>query len=204
MTNDCFFFPLFLFLISFLTVCVSGAYLFEGRCLTSCPDAIHAANGSVLAGEPIDVCLPCHYSCVSCTGASDSECTSCHADAQLMSGYCRPKELVNQLEGYERWALGIELALALNVAILVALLAYLFCSSKSCARNNNRSDRAPIGAGERRRLNTSGSTADYRHLISVHQDASLKSPGSGSKVYMDSSSSRTAVITDDEDDELEQ
>jgi len=189
-------------LVSFLTVCVNGAFLFEGHCLTSCPDATHAANGSVLVGEPVGICLPCHYSCVTCTGASDSECISCHADAKLSGTaterYCRPKELVDQLASYDRWALGIELALALNVAVLVALLAYLFCSSKSCTR----SDRM-IGAGERRRLNTSGSTADYRHLISVHPDASLKSPGNNSSVY--NNSSRTAVVSEDEDDEeLEQ
>ena len=56
--------------------------------------------------------------------------------------------MVDQIYWYERWALGIELALAFNVALVVALSVYLLCTKTGCdlkkcltccARGQNRS-----------------------------------------------------------------
>lgn len=47
--------------------------------------------------------------------------------------YCHPHELVNQLANYEKWSLGVELALGLNVACLVALMVYLMCARNTCS-----------------------------------------------------------------------
>lgn len=63
------------------SVCDGSTYLWEGKCLSSCPASTLATNRTDLSGQ----CVPCHYSCLSCSGPSDSECTVCHADSQLHS-----------------------------------------------------------------------------------------------------------------------
>lgn len=88
---------------------------------------------------------------------------------------------MNQLTGYERWALGIELALALNVAIVVALVAYLCCSrssDSSCFGTKKDSERG-----------------DYRHLISYNPHS--KSPNNLNIEY---SGQGRASISDEDDD----
>lgn len=42
--------------------------------------------------------------------------------------YCHPRELAGLLAGYERWSLGVEMALAFNLAIVMALVVYMFCT----------------------------------------------------------------------------
>ena len=44
--------------------------------------------------------------------------------------FCHPKVLVEQLTHYEHWTLGTEIALAFNIALVVALCGYLLCSGK--------------------------------------------------------------------------
>ena len=40
--------------------------------------------------------------------------------------------MVGQLIAYERWALGVELALALNVALVAVLCVYMLCNRNGC------------------------------------------------------------------------
>ena len=47
--------------------------------------------------------------------------------------HCYPHELVKQLTGYEHWSVGVELALAFNLALVVALMIYMMCTKKSCS-----------------------------------------------------------------------
>ena len=42
--------------------------------------------------------------------------------------YCHPRELATLLANYERWSLGVELALAFNLAIVVSLVVFLLCT----------------------------------------------------------------------------
>lgn len=129
-------------------VCLNGFYLWGGRCLASCPPAHFASRQSVDDADVVisETCSPCHYSCMSCSGAGDSECITCHADAQLrsvitnqgsagskasMEVYCQPTSLVKQLASYERWALAIELFLGVNAAVVCALLAYMMCQGSA-------------------------------------------------------------------------
>lgn len=92
---------------------------------------------------------------------------------------------MNQLACYERWALGIELALALNVAIVVALLAYLFCKRS-----------ADSGCGGSR---VDSERGDYRHLISFNPHN--KSPNNLNIEYRDQER-QEASISDEDDDWL--
>ena len=45
--------------------------------------------------------------------------------------YCYPHELAKQLLGYENWSIGVELALAFNLALVMALVGYMMCAKKS-------------------------------------------------------------------------
>lgn len=72
--------------------------------------------------------------------------------------YCHPRELVGLLASYERWYLGVELALAFNVAVIIALLAYMMCI------------KSPGGSGFCFRLNCcpgneSEQPREYHHLV---------------------------------------
>ncbi|EFX76306.1 hypothetical protein DAPPUDRAFT_306271 [Daphnia pulex] len=122
--------------------CEVGSYLWEGKCLAVCPNASHPMNRTELNGLLSGVCVPCHYSCLYCRGPSDSQCTSCYPDSQLKlvsipgsqiepESHCYPHELVKQLTGYENWSVGVELALAFNLALVMALTIYMMCTKKS-------------------------------------------------------------------------
>ena len=166
-------------------VCQSGAYLWRGQCVYECPATSYPVNQTLLdqQGNVNGLCLPCHYSCLNCSGPADSECSGCHADAELRSSpstgwslftflsgknspcgiflllswlassasidlcinkpvhfvtgfggagdqFCHPKVLVEQLTHYEHWTLGTEIALAFNIALVVALCGYLLCRGK--------------------------------------------------------------------------
>ncbi len=132
--------------------------------MSTCPNASHSVNHTGLDGFVAGICAPCHYSCLFCSGPSDSECTSCYPDSQLKSIstsgmnllsvivfcvltinnccvilgshvipelYCYPHELVRQMAGYEHWSVGVELALAFNLALVMALVGYVMCTKKS-------------------------------------------------------------------------
>ncbi|KZS04479.1 Amontillado [Daphnia magna] len=65
-------------------MCDGDDFLWQGQCVTTCPESTHAINQTGLVGILL-ACVPCHYSCLTCNGPSDSECTTCHADSQLKS-----------------------------------------------------------------------------------------------------------------------
>lgn len=46
--------------------------------------------------------------------------------------HCYPNELAKELVIYEKWSIGVELALAVNLALVVALVVYMLCSKKGC------------------------------------------------------------------------
>ncbi|KZS05709.1 Amontillado [Daphnia magna] len=126
-----------------VAVCEAGFYMWEGKCMAVCPNASYPINHTGFNGFLNGICAPCHYSCLYCSGPSDSQCTSCYPDSQLKSisvpgsllepeSHCFPNELVRQLEGYENWSTGVELALAINLALVIALVCYTMCTKKSC------------------------------------------------------------------------
>lgn len=60
-----------------LTECIKDMFLVRGRCETKCPVRWYRSLNA--AGRPI--CLPCHYTCLTCAGDGDDQCTSCYDEA---------------------------------------------------------------------------------------------------------------------------
>lgn len=94
-------------------------------------------GGSTTALEAIDLepglktpltCLPCHYTCATCVGPHNNQCTSCLEDAQLFNLtdtepklYCYPNSVLSQIND-ANWHY------RLNVALSVVLFVISFVS----------------------------------------------------------------------------
>ena len=96
--------------------------------------------------------------------------------------YCYPAQLIKQLESYERWALGVDVVLAVNATAVVALLAYILCSHVCCSRRLKDMERG-----------------DYSHLISFNPKN--KSPENIKIEYTDQVTSRRSSFISNEDDD---
>lgn len=60
--------------------CKPGWYYHDGICVHKCPRGTYGVSDESKA-----VCSGCHYSCLTCSGPSNTECTSCHEDAEFSS-----------------------------------------------------------------------------------------------------------------------
>lgn len=54
-----------------------GLYLYEGRCEAVCPARTYPG----INAKERAACQPCHYTCLTCVGESDDQCTSCFDEA---------------------------------------------------------------------------------------------------------------------------
>ncbi|XP_041465657.1 proprotein convertase subtilisin/kexin type 5-like isoform X2 [Lytechinus variegatus] len=61
------------------TSCIDGAVLRGSQCITRCMDSEYMVN---------ERCLPCHSSCFSCNGGTETDCTSCFDDYVHMDMRC--------------------------------------------------------------------------------------------------------------------
>ncbi|XP_042325028.1 extracellular matrix organizing protein FRAS1 [Sceloporus undulatus] len=62
------------------TACAFPQVLYEGQCLSQCPEGLYHQEGQ---------CSSCHPSCKTCAGPSDAECVSCQPHATFVNGRCR-------------------------------------------------------------------------------------------------------------------
>ncbi|XP_046438550.1 furin-like protease 1 isoform X2 [Daphnia pulex] len=158
-------------------MCEDGGFLLQGQCVATCPESTHATNRTGLTGI-LPSCVPCHYSCLTCDGPSDSECVSCHADSQLKSvispgfkgrteKYCHPRELATLLASYERWSLGVELALAFNLAIVVSLVVFLLCTRKPGCGSSCILNCCTKGGANQSDKKKKKKKQEYHHLVST-------------------------------------
>lgn len=60
--------------------CKPSWYYHDGICVHKCPRGTYGVSDESKA-----VCSGCHYSCLTCSGPSNTECTSCHEDAEFSS-----------------------------------------------------------------------------------------------------------------------
>ncbi|RVE51309.1 hypothetical protein evm_003989 [Chilo suppressalis] len=97
------------------------------------------------------ICLQCHYTCASCTGPLNSQCTSCLDDARLVNQtdvelkvYCYPITVLPQIENVN-WHYRLNIALSIILFIVAFFLSAYFlitcifkgCSNTCCGGNYN-------------------------------------------------------------------
>lgn len=138
--------PFFKFCVTFFSECSVGLALLHGVCVSSCPDTYFVQNGghpTSLPGVFQDaadmtrvtyICLPCHYSCRTCSGPNDFQCLTCHDDANLhrkehdygtVATHCYPGGLMNNLNSNYFWYKALLVTLVINVAVVIFLVFYI-------------------------------------------------------------------------------
>ncbi|XP_047996407.1 furin-like protease 1 [Leguminivora glycinivorella] len=109
---------------------------------TDAPTALEAADMQALdatAKSPL-VCLPCHYTCATCSGPHNSQCLSCLDDARLFNMsdveprlYCYPNTVLPQIDNANwHYRLNIALSLALFIICFISLYFLTICIIKKC------------------------------------------------------------------------
>lgn len=93
------------------------------------------------------ICLPCHYTCATCTGPHNSQCSSCLDDAQLFNMtdvepkfYCYPNTVLPQIDK-ANWHSKVNLILTISLILVccVCFCILIICSLKRmgyCCGNN--------------------------------------------------------------------
>ncbi|XP_076656728.1 furin-like protease 1 isoform X1 [Halictus rubicundus] len=101
-------------------------YLYDGVCVSRCPAKTYAVYDEVKSA-----CVPCHYSCMACSGPSDTECTRCYEDSvhsNFADNQCVLKELSWTMQS-TLWFYRMSILFAINLAVLiVAPTVYLAVS----------------------------------------------------------------------------
>ncbi|OWR47458.1 furin convetase precursor [Danaus plexippus plexippus] len=93
------------------------------------------------------ICLPCHYTCATCTGPNNNQCSSCLEDAKLFNltdvepkFYCYPKTVLPHITNAEwHYKMNVLLTIALVTVSLISIyivLAFVLKRMGICFGNN--------------------------------------------------------------------
>lgn len=113
------------------------------------------------------ICLPCHYTCATCSGPHNSQCVSCLEDAELYNDtgietkfYCYPKTVLPHINN-ANWHYKVNIGLSIVLFIigffaLYILIAFLlrrcgfsyYSSNINVAYNKLASDEKKVSAFE--------------------------------------------------------
>ncbi|CAG4935426.1 unnamed protein product [Colias eurytheme] len=146
------------------TRCPDGTYASEilmerssrRRNLTALEPALVKRHGDVTAPalealdmEPANssaprICLPCHYTCATCVGPHNTQCSSCLDDAQLYNKtdvepkfYCYPNTVLPQISDADwHYKVNIILSIVLVVFGTVTLYVIVTCLQKTFCSNH--------------------------------------------------------------------
>ncbi|XP_001947895.2 furin-like protease 1 isoform X2 [Acyrthosiphon pisum] len=97
--------------------CAFGYNIYNGECIVDCPVKTYEDNDGV--------CSDCHYSCYTCNGPNDYQCTKCWGDADLTHAlgqtYCYSKNIKHLLDD-KTWHIIATVLLIINIFVLL-----IFC-----------------------------------------------------------------------------
>ena len=101
--------------------CHPSFILFDGKCVHDCPERYYRGEKS---------CFKCYYSCKTCTGPNDYQCTTCYEDAILEEEshaqiYCHNKSLIDQVLHTSRWYYVLSIGFLVNFCIIIVLIIYI-------------------------------------------------------------------------------
>ncbi|XP_057324466.1 furin-like protease 1 isoform X1 [Microplitis mediator] len=108
--------------------CKLGWFISEGRCLSECPHNMYVDHD-----QRKNACIPCHYSCMTCSGPSDIDCTSCHADSnpippEMETFQCILKSIEWKTKSTV-WFYRMTIVLGLSSILMIGIVIYLWISS---------------------------------------------------------------------------
>lgn len=123
-----------------LLQCEKNQLLHGGVCVVVCPENYYGWFPERLGATGPPTCRPCHYSCRTCSGPQDYECSGCWGDAVLYSAYegqnyCHPSTLHDAYESLQSWYKFL-LGILLCLLILVLILAVLVLRARNASRRS--------------------------------------------------------------------
>ncbi|XP_014368198.2 furin-like protease 1, isoforms 1/1-X/2 isoform X1 [Papilio machaon] len=106
-------------------------------------EALDMEPRSETKGKAPLLCLPCHYTCATCSGPHSSQCTSCLDDAQLFNltdteskFYCYPNTVLPQItNAHWYYNLNVILVIVLVAFIIVGFYFYMKYLNDKCCFN---------------------------------------------------------------------
>ncbi|KAL2744317.1 hypothetical protein V1477_006859 [Vespula maculifrons] len=105
--------------------CKSNWYQYEDKCWQECPIGSYAITEESTIRK---VCGRCHYSCLTCSGATDGECTTCHSDSNLLTNFgetqCVLQNLAWRFES-TMWFYWLTIFFSINALIVVLAMIYV-------------------------------------------------------------------------------
>ncbi|XP_031837292.1 furin-like protease 1 isoform X1 [Nomia melanderi] len=114
--------------------CKPNWYYHNGNCVYECPTKTYG-----VADETKAVCSPCHYSCLTCSGPLDSQCSTCYEDSELSTindSQCVLKDLSWTMQSTV-WFYRMSVLFVINLAVLiVAPPVYLIVNWYSRSKNS--------------------------------------------------------------------
>ncbi|CAK9811856.1 Furin-like protease 1, isoform 1-CRR [Anthophora quadrimaculata] len=114
--------------------CKLNWYYSNGICVYKCPIGTYGIFDDTKA-----VCYACHYSCLTCSGSSNTECTSCHGDAEISSNLnesvCILRELSWTMQS-TLWFYRMTVLFLINVIVFVLVAIYLVIKWYLLKRNS--------------------------------------------------------------------
>lgn len=110
--------------------------LHDGKCVHACPDQFYNSYNDYQSKQAtveemlgyVNQCIACHYTCKTCIGSNDYQCSSCFPDAILYTQtnneyYCYPKILLSDiLSGV--WYFRTFLVLIALIVLLVGVVIW--------------------------------------------------------------------------------
>ena len=107
--------------------CLPTFMLLNGKCLHDCPKGYYKSETGY---DHHKTCIKCYYSCKTCTGPNDYQCTSCYEDATLEEEshgqtYCHNKSLNDQVIHTSRWYYVLSIGFMVNFCIILVLITYI-------------------------------------------------------------------------------
>ncbi|KAK0168883.1 hypothetical protein PV327_002645 [Microctonus hyperodae] len=108
--------------------CHEGWYLFENRCVSKCPQRTYGDHD-----QNKNVCIWCHYTCLTCSGPTDMDCRSCYADAVTISSnssgfQCILKSLEWKMKSTV-WFYRMSVLFIINLILITIIMIYLYVRS---------------------------------------------------------------------------
>ncbi|XP_012347212.1 furin-like protease 1 isoform X5 [Apis florea] len=113
--------------------CKLNWYYHDGTCVYKCPRGTYGVSDESKA-----VCSSCHYTCLTCSGPSNTECTSCHEDAEFSSSLDESVCILRDLSWTMQstlWFYGMTILFSINVLLFVVIIVYV--GVKWYLRNRN-------------------------------------------------------------------